>query len=100
MSKHAAWLHKQLADWASDGLIDEPTRQTLAARYPETGQQLRGYSLLTSLGGRHFWPGYYPVFRLQLGRHAQIRQAGDSGRRSFCRARCRFSISRETVRTL
>ena len=62
MSKHAAWLHKQLADWASDGLIDEPTRQTLAARYPETGQQLRGYSLLTSLGGIIFGLGIILFF--------------------------------------
>ena len=62
MSKHTAWLHKQLTDWANEGLIDEPTRQTLAARYPEAGQQLRGYSLLTSLGGIIFGLGIILFF--------------------------------------
>lgn len=50
MSKHERWLRQEVAQWRSDGLVDDALAQRILARYPATSPSSWAWIILPALG--------------------------------------------------
>lgn len=50
MSRHQQWLHNEVAQWQSDGLVDESTARRILARYPQGTDRSWGRIVFSAIG--------------------------------------------------